>query len=117
MVAMPIQSIAKTGLEATYAAANNGDTIKVPTGNRVFLHVKNGGGAPINVTIPAVVQNIVNAAAGSLEVPDLVTVVTNGEERFIGPFPDAYVNALGNVTVNYSGVTTVTAAALILPPS
>lgn len=117
MVAMPIQTIAKTGLEAAYAAANDGDTIKVPTGNRVFLHVKNGGGAPINVTIPAVVQKIVNAAVGEIDVPDLVTAVTNGEERLIGPFPDAYVNNLGNVTVNYSGVTSVTAAAILLPPS
>lgn len=115
MAAMTIQEIAKTGLEATYAAANIGDTIKQASDRRTFLHVVNGAGAPITVTIPAQRTGGRDDQAGAFTIGDLVTTVTNGESRFIGPFPDAYVNASGNVTVNYSSVTTITAAAIHLP--
>jgi hypothetical protein len=68
--------------------------------------VKNGGGAPINVTIPR--YPLVDAE-GVAET-SLVVAVPNGAERWIGPlYGTRYTNpATGNVEIAYSAVTTVT---------
>jgi hypothetical protein len=107
--------IAKAGLVPAYAAANDGDVVAQPTDQRLFLHVKNGGGGSVNVTIPAVQATVNIPSAGAVAVPDIVVAVANGAEKMIGPFPPAYVNAAGMITINYSGVTDVTAAAFRLP--
>lgn len=115
MAAMTIQTVTKAGLSPAYAAAADGDTIANPTDQRTLLHVKNGGGGSITVTIPAVLSAISDPRVGSVDVADLSVAVPAGEERMIGPFPAAYVDSAGDVTVNYSGVASVTAAALRLP--
>lgn len=114
MAALTIQSIAKAGLSPVYDAAADGDTIANPTDERTFLHVKNGGASSITATIPAVLASIHDPDVGTVDVPDLAVAVPAGEERMIGPFPAAYVDSSGNVTVNYSAVASVTAAALRL---
>lgn len=120
MALLTNQSIVRTGLEATYAAASaGGDTID-GTGERVFLHVINGGGGDVTVTVET--PNTVDGLA----VADLDVVVTAGEERMIGPFPLALYgqNNAGEslndgqaVEVTYSGVASVTVAAIKLPVS
>lgn len=115
MAALTAQAILLAGIVPAYAAANDGDTIKQPTDQRLFLHVKNGGGGSINVTIPAVQTSLETDEAGTVTISDIVVAVAAGAEKMIGPFPPAYINASGNVTINYSGVTTVTAAAFKLP--
>lgn len=102
------QQIARTGLEQTYAAAN-ADGNKFSNDGRMFLHVKNGGGAPITVTIqtPGTVDD--------LAIADQAVVVTNAEERMIGPFPPTIYNQSDRmVYVDYSAVTSVTVALLRL---
>lgn len=94
---------------AYVAAAGGGD--KVAPGDHTFLHVKNGGVGSINVTIddPTSVSPI---GATSFN-PDLVVAVPNGEERMIGPLSARFANpADGLVAITYSGVTSVTVAAL-----
>jgi hypothetical protein len=55
MAALTVQNIGEAGLEAAYASAGgSGDTIADDGTQRTFLHVKNGGGSDITVTIAAV---------------------------------------------------------------
>lgn len=115
MAALTAQLIAQAGLTPAYASANDGDTVIQPTDQRLFLHVKNGGGGSINVTVAAVQTSVDHPSGGRMTVDDMVVAVGAGAEAMIGPFPPAYVNSSGQVTFNYSGVTSVTAGVFRLP--
>lgn len=106
--ALTHQQIVRTGLEETYAAVNGTDGNKFQNDGRMFLLVKNGAGAPITVTIQT------PTTVDGLAVADQTIVVTNGEQRMIGPFPPNLYNTDGFVYVDYSSGTTVTAAVLRL---
>lgn len=80
------------------AAAGGGDTANGGAGR--FLVVKNGGGAPINVTL--VIAG--NDDFGNAK-PDLVVAVANATERYI-PLNRAEFG--DPISITYSGVTTVT---------
>lgn len=90
------------------AAAGGGDTLK--PGDKTYLIVRNGGGAPIDVTIPGYPATSV---WGSV-VGALVVEVPAAGERWIGPlYGSQFANpANGNVEVSYSDVTSVTVAAV-----
>lgn len=105
------QQTVAAGLNATYTAANAAGHFIAGTG-RVLLHVKNGGGSSINVTLETPGQ------VDGLDIADQVVAVPAGGERFIGPFsqrtydrPAGAADA-GKVYVDFSGVTSVTIAAL-----
>jgi hypothetical protein len=101
------QTIVAAGLDPTYAAAAGGGDKVVP-GPGVFLHVLNGGGSPVTVTVA-----IPGTFYAALANPDLaVTVDASGEKMIPVPalFGDASDSGLAAVT--YSGVTSVTVAAL-----
>lgn len=115
MAALTLQNIGPAGLSPAYAAVNDSDTVKVSTAQRAFLHVKNGGGGSINVTITAVKTSASVAGVGNVTISDQVVAVPAGEERMIGPFTEAFTDTDGDVTIGYSGTTSVTAAALQLP--
>lgn len=88
------------------AAAAGGD--KVAPNERGALHVRNGSGASINVTV--VVPG--NTKYGQAN-PDVVVAVPAGADRLIGPFPSDLADpADGLVAITYSAVTTVTVAAV-----
>lgn len=112
--ALAPQTIAATGLEMTYAAANvDGHSIVNPD-DRTFLHVKNGGGVDRTVTIQT------PGTQDGLAVADRAITVTAGEERMIGPFRPRLYNQTsgadaGKVFVDFDAVTSVTVAALRLP--
>ena len=81
MATLTIQSVTRAGLEATYAAASvSGD--KFRPSDRTFLHVKNGSGGELDVTIATPREAFPGAA-----IADITVAVTAGEERLIGPFP------------------------------
>lgn len=88
------------------AAAGGGDTLKA--GDGVRLIVRNGGGAPITVTIP---RYPATDAEGVAETALAVSVAA-GSERWFGPLRGSrFTNpANDNVEVAYSAVTTVTVA-------
>lgn len=115
MAALTLQDIAPTGLNPSYSAVNSSDTVKVSTGQRVFLHVKNGSGSSINVTITAVKTSATVAGVGGVTISDEVVAVPASGERMIGPFTEAYMDTDGDVTIGYSSTGSVTAAALRLP--
>lgn len=105
MADINVQKASLTGVTPALVAAtaggdkfyNNGDTV---------LHVKNGGGAPITVTVAATAK----CSHGSLH--DSVSSIAAGATAQIGPFPQARFNGIdGKISITYSGVTTVTVAA------
>jgi hypothetical protein len=109
MATLATQGISPDGLEATYAtAAGGGD--KVRPGATTFLHVKNGDASDKTVTIDD--PTSVKPRGAASWNPDLVVVVTAGEERMIGPLGDRFAGSDGLVAVTYSAVTSVTVAAI-----
>lgn len=115
MAVLAVQNIAAAGLKPTYTAVNASDTAILNQAQRNFLHVKNGGGAPINVTITAVKTSARVQGVGVVTIEDLVVAVPAGEERMIGPITEAYLDTDGEVTIGYSGTASVTAGIFSLP--
>jgi len=97
------QQIAVTGTTVTYAAASAGGDSCNPD-DRVFLRVKNGSGASINVTI------LVPGSTWGQANPDPVIAVPAAGEVSID-LPSGLADpATGLVSWTYSAVTTVTVA-------
>ncbi len=116
MAALTIQDVVLGGLAPSYSAVALADTMKVNAQEeRHFLHVKNGSGVSVNVTITAVKTSVNVKGVGDLVVADKVIAVGAGADKMIGPFPEAYIETDGNVAIAYSAITSVTAAALKLP--
>lgn len=112
MAVLTVQSITRAGLEAAYAtAAGGGDTFVDDKTGRTFLHVINGSGADVEVTIASEATPVANSG---VIADDLVVDVTAGEERFIGPFGENFYDADGVVSISYESTTSVTIAALKL---
>lgn len=106
--ALATQSIAPAGLIPAYTTANAAGHSIRNRGNQ-FLHVKNGSGSSINVTLVTPVE------VGGRAVDDDVIAVAAGAEKMIGPFDESiYNNPDGTVNVNFSAVATVTVAAFNL---
>lgn len=101
------QAVVQTGLSPAFAAAaGGGDKLPNPT-SKAWLVVKNGGGAPITVTVAT---PRTDPRTGLAET-DAIVSVTNAQERWIGPLhPEVYGDPAdsGKVAVTYSAVTSVT---------
>lgn len=107
MAALTVQTVTRTGtgLNPTYSAASGGgDTVR--TGKTTFLHVKNGGGSSVTVTVAT------PGTAYGLAIADLAIAIPAGEERMFGPIDDAFRGANGSASITYSGVTSLTIAAI-----
>lgn len=106
--ALATQQIARTGVVPSYTSAN-ADGHSVANRGRTFVHVKNGGGGSINVTL------VTPVTVGGRAVGDDVIAVAAGAEKMIGPFQESvYNNTDGTVSVDFSGVSSVTCAAFTL---
>lgn len=119
MATLTVQNLATTGsLNPSYAAADVAGDV-MPNDGKTVLHVKNAGVGSINVTITAqVASRDAGPGYGTYTRADLVVAVPNGGERIIGPLPKiAFNNAQGQAAIAYSGVTSVTVAALRFPPA
>ena len=107
-----IQTIVKTGLEPTYAAATLTDGDRFRNTGKEFLHVINGGGSPCLVTVPT------PATISGLLIEDNVVTVAAGTDEFIGTFEPGLYNQpaggtdAGETYVEYDQVTTVTVAVI-----
>lgn len=87
------------------AASGGGDTVAVASAQRCVLHVINGSGSSINVTVAdtqgcsrGVTHNLVTACAANKTTPISI--------------PSYAVDSSGNTAVTYSAVTTVTVYAV-----
>lgn len=114
MAQMTVQLIDSDGLAPAYAAVSAQDTIEGGGSDRIFLHVKNDDASPVTVTIAAVRASADVPGVGTVDVPDIAVAVPAADEAMIGPFNNAYADADGTITVDYSGTTSVTAAAIKL---
>lgn len=100
------ETVPSSGLAPTYHAAEVGGD-RVPPG--ALLHVDNGSGGSINVTLvtPSTVDT-------DLAIADRVVAVPATSRRFIRvPKISAYQDVDGMVAVQWSAVTTVTFAVLV----
>lgn len=106
MALLATQQIGVAGTATTLtAAAGGGDT--VTPDDRTFLWVKNASGSPITVTV------VVPGAYFGQNLPDIaVSVPATTGERLIGPLDRRLQNTSGFVDVTYSGVTSLTVAAV-----
>lgn len=110
MATLTVEDIIPLGLEpAAGTAVSSEDTFTDDGLERTFVEVTNGGGSPINVTVPDVTTSVNVPGVGAVTPGDRVIAVTNGERRLIGPFPSAYRTNAGLVTLQFSGTTSVTA--------
>nr|BFD90713.1 hypothetical protein KitaXyl93_20730 [Kitasatospora sp. Xyl93] len=107
MATLSTQAVSIAGLGPTYSAAAGGGD-KVACSERTFVHVKNGGGSPITVTLTAT-----GSVRGQTVTSPTVSVPASGE-RMIGPLTaDLFAGATdGLAAIGYSSTTTVTIAAL-----
>jgi hypothetical protein len=103
MAALTPQVVQITGTIPTHnAAAAGGDT--VPAGDRTWLHVKNGGGSSVTVTLTT------PGTVSGLAIADVAVAVGAAGEKLVGPLPSHLFG--DQVAITYSGVTSVTVAAL-----
>jgi hypothetical protein len=107
------QVINRAGLGPTYAAATGGGDA-MSCGSGMFLHVKNASGSPITVTlaIPSTASSWANVAYTSTTV----SVPATTGDRMIGPIqaPIYQDPTTSLCTITYSGVTSLTVAAVQL---
>lgn len=94
-----------TGTAITFSsAAGGGDTI-APAPSSV-LHVRNGSGSPITVTVVVPGTDDFGQAR-----PDIAVTVAASAHTAIGPFSSALLlNSSGVIDITYSGVTSLTVA-------
>ena len=103
MAVLTVQEIARTGLDPTYAAATAGGD-EAPNDEISFLHVKNGSAGSLDVTIQT------PGTVDGLAITDRTVAVPATSERMIGPFPASVYGA--TLTISYTGVTSLTIAAI-----
>lgn len=112
MATLTTQVINRGGTVVTpVAAAGGGDAMSCGAG--MMLRVVNGGGAPITVTLAVPAARTYEA---NVSITSPAISVTNGTTKEIGPI-DAQTfmdPTTGLCTITYSGVTTVTVAAVQL---
>lgn len=106
------QAAAATGPAITFEPANaTGNSFRTARGRA--LHVKNGSGGSINVTLPT------PATANGLAVADRVVAVAAGAHSVIGlgaaSGAGIYAQVDGSVHVDYSSATSVTVAVIDQP--
>ncbi|MDT3395436.1 hypothetical protein RKE29_02015 [Streptomyces sp. B1866] len=108
MAVLSAQRLPLSGLQPTYAAAASGGD-QAPVGEKLFLHVRNGGGSSITVTVAT------PGTVGDLAVADAAQTIPAAGAAFI-PLTSTFRDPMtGRAAITYSGVTTVTVAVLQLP--
>lgn len=116
MAVLTVQNTVLAGAVITpVAAAGGGDSFTNTSDETTELMVVNGGGGSINVTIVAQAATVNVPGYGAVPLASEVIAVAAGATKRIGPFPASKFNdANGRVNVTYSGVTSVTVAAVRL---
>lgn len=105
MALIAVQPLPTSGLAPTLAAASaGGDT--APIGSQFLLVVRNGGGAPVTVTV------VTPGTTKGLAIADAALAIPAGGEGFI-PLDSIYRNpSTGRADITYSAVTSVTVGVL-----
>lgn len=117
MATLTIQNLVKSAeLSVSYAAASAGGDV-MPNDGKTVLHFKNASAGSLTVTVAsALASHDFGDPFGPYTRADVVVAVPAGGERFVGPFPGrAFNNGSGQAAITYSGVTSLTVAALRFP--
>lgn len=115
MATIARQKVINTGLEVAYSNCAGGGDVADNSDGKTFLHVKNASVGDITVTVTPQNPNVNTGTHGAAVVATVAVVVTAGEQRLIGPFPkQAFNNSSKQLVITYSGVTTLTIAALYI---
>jgi hypothetical protein len=106
---LSVQKVAQAGVQPSYVSAV-ADGHKFSNDGNVNLHIKNGSGVSVTVTVVTPIQ------VGNLAVSDLEIAIPAGEERMIRAHPAKHFNQptgddKGYVYVNYSATSSVTVGA------
>lgn len=110
MAQLTVQDVTRSGLTPSFAAAASGGDSFTNNGS-TFLYVKNGGAGAVTVTIDSQYAPL---PVGTAQSNVSVSVDASGE-AMIGPLPTRSFNdGDGLAQVTYSGVTSVTVAAIKL---
>ena len=113
MAELTVQQVTEAGDNSvTYISATaEGDT--ADNNGNMFLHIKNGSGGSITVTITAQTTSVDNGMYGELTKANASLAVGASGEAFIGGFaPAAFNDGNGEIAITYSAVTSLTIAAL-----
>lgn len=105
MATLSTQAVNRAGVGPTYAACAGGGDRFTPSSN-TYLHVKNGSGGALTVTVAAT-----RVPKPNQTISNNVVSVPAAGERMIGPFPwEDYVatDGSGLADITYSGVTSLT---------
>lgn len=115
MALLTRQKALEAGLTPSYAAAAaGGDTVDNSDG-KTWIHVKNGGGASITVTITAQTVTTEDPKLGTLAKANIARAIAAGAEAIIGPFKkQAFNNGSNQIAISYSAVTSVTIGAFTI---
>lgn len=107
------QRATSAGITPAYEPANvAGNAIRLARGR--VVHVKNGSGSSVTVTIPT--PATLDALVDGLAVPDRAIAIPAGAERLIALGTIAAYRQPGGVAnLDYSAVTSVTVAAFDIP--
>lgn len=116
MATLTVQTLdLSTGLAPTYAAAGAGGDEYANDG-KTYCHLKNASGGSITVTVAVQQTSIANPQFGFAVPAARTFAVAAGAERII-PFlaTGLYNNTNNRVALTYSGVTSLTVAAIQAP--
>lgn len=108
---MNVVNTVASGVLAVNAAAVdiNGNQFTNPTG-RAIMEVLHSGASGTPITVAFTTQGTYTVGSAVYNIADLNVSVTNGTSKWCGPFDKALFNdANGNVQVNWSTATNVTA--------
>lgn len=110
MADITVQTASPAGLiNPTFAAAAVGGDTFTNDGKTIFI-IKNGGGSPVTPTF----DSLLNCDQGVDH--NVGTAIPTAQDGYFGPFPPSrFNNGSGKVSVTYSGVTSVTVAAVKAP--
>jgi len=106
--ALTVLTTSRTGLTPAFVAADAVNNHEFPNSSQnVVLHVKNGAGAPINVTF------ITPGTVDGQTVGDRIVAVPAGGERIIGPFRNTHYGSGTNGSSVYFDVSSATSITLM----
>lgn len=106
------QRISQAGLAPAYQAASAGGDQYTPS-STTFLALKNGSGSQITLTV------VTTASAFGQPIGNIAVPIPANAEVFCGPFDPGEVQQPGSslANISYSGVSSLTVAAISCPPA
>ncbi len=113
MATLTRQDKTEVGTQLTFASAAGGGDVVDNSDGLTSLIIINGSGGDITVTVTAQNTGATNQEYGTLTKADSATVVAAGETWMVGPFRKVpFNNSSRQIAITYSGVTSLTIAAV-----